>query len=85
MMDARQDWLGPEPPPEPEADETGGETPPLPVIDPSTLAGVPVPERHWLVDDWLGFGYTTALYGNGGIGKTLLAQMLLTASATGRP
>ena len=83
-MDARADWLGPAPP-EPEAEETGSETKPLAIIDPTSLAGVPVPERHWLVDEWLGFGYTTALYGNGGIGKTLLAQMLLTASATGRP
>ena len=87
-MDARQDWLGPEPPPEPET-EAGqaddSEAAPLEIIDPSGLDGVPVPERHWIVDDWLGYGYTTALYGNGGIGKTLLAQELLTATATGRP
>ena len=83
-MDARADWLGPEPP-EPEAEEADSETKPLAIIDPTNLAGVPVPDRRWIVDDWLGYGYVTALYGNGGVGKTLLAQILMTATATGLP
>jgi hypothetical protein len=83
-MDARADWLGPAPP-EPEAEEADSETKPLAIIDPTSLAGVPVPDRRWIVDDWLGYGYVTALYGNGGIGKTLLAQMLMTSTATGLP
>lgn len=57
----------------------------LTVIDPATLQGLPVPERHWVVHDWLGCGYATALYGNGGVGKTLLAQTLMTSTAIGLP
>ncbi len=49
---------------------------------PETLAGKPVPARTWLVQDWIPFGQTTALYGDGGAGKTLLAQTLLTCCAT---
>ena len=44
-----------------------------------------VPERRWLVRDWIPFGYVTALYGDGGTGKSLLAQMLGTATAIGQP
>ncbi len=57
----------------------------LAIIDPAALQALPVPERRWIVHDWLGCGHTTALYGNGGVGKTLLAQMLMTATALGRP
>ena len=48
-------------------------------IDPTTLADIPVPERQWLVPDWIPMGRATSLYGAGGEGKTLLAQMLATA------
>ena len=44
-----------------------------------------VPERRWLVRDWIPFGYVTALYGDGGTGKSLLAQMLATATAIRQP
>lgn len=54
-------------------------------IDPSTLAETPVPARRWLVPDWVPLARATALYGAGGEGKTLLAQMLATACAIGAP
>lgn len=57
----------------------------LAVIDPTTLQALPIPERRWIVHDWLGCGFATALYGNGGVGKTLLAQTLMTSAAIGRP
>jgi RecA-family ATPase len=48
-------------------------------IDPTTLAHIPVPQRQWLVPDWIPMGRATSLYGAGGEGKTLLAQMLATS------
>jgi RecA-family ATPase len=54
---------------------------PLAPVDPATLNGLPVPPRQWLVRDWLPDGRVTALYGSGGEGKTILAQMLATACA----
>ena len=56
---------------------------PMQVIDPRRLDGVMVPERQWLVPGWLPSGHATILYGDGGTGKTLLAQQLMTACATG--
>jgi hypothetical protein len=41
------------------------------------------PEREWLVDQWLPSRTTTALYGDGGMNKTLLALQLAHAHATG--
>jgi RecA-family ATPase len=58
---------------------------PLAVIDPCSLFGIPVPDRKWIVLEWLPVGYTTALYGDGGLGKTLVVQQLMTSCATGRP
>lgn len=51
-------------------------------IDPTSWVGVP-PERQWLIEDWLPRGYVTALYGDGGVGKSLLAQQLITALSIG--
>lgn len=58
---------------------------PLAFLDPITLAGKPVPERQWMVPEWMPMRQTTALYGDGGTGKSLLAQQLMTACAIGRP
>lgn len=58
-------------------------TPALAPIDPSTLQDVPIPPRQWLVPDWIPMARATSLYGGGGEGKTLLAQMLATACAVG--
>ena len=51
-------------------------------IDPMQWIGAP-PERQWLIEDWLPRGYVTALYGDGGVGKSLLAQQIITALAIG--
>lgn len=48
----------------------------------SDIKGMP-PARKWLVKDWLPLGVVSALYGDGGIGKTLLAQQLLYAAGAG--
>jgi RecA-family ATPase len=54
-------------------------------IEPHKLQGKPVPEREWIVEDWLPVGAATLLFGDGGTGKTLLAQQLMTSCATGKP
>jgi len=43
----------------------------------------PPPPRQWLVENWIPWGTVTALYGDGGMGKSLLCQQLLTCAATG--
>ncbi len=48
----------------------------------SEFVGDP-PERRWIVDDWIVEGAVNSLYGDGGLGKTLLAQQLACASALG--
>lgn len=52
-------------------------------IDPTSYEGQPIPDRQWVVEDFIPCGYTTSLYGDGGMGKTLLAQQLATSVATG--
>lgn len=58
---------------------------PLRIVDPLTLQDKPVPEREWLWRDWIPMHATTAFYGDGGAGKSLLAQQLMTACAAGQP
>jgi RecA-family ATPase len=53
--------------------------------NPADLHGQPVPERRWIVQDWLPCGHVTLNYGDGGTGKTLLAQQLMTSTATALP
>lgn len=67
----------------PQTDAT--EPKPLRVVDPSKLEFAPVPRREWIVEDWLGIGYVTGQYGDGGVGKGMTAQCLQTATATGAP
>lgn len=55
------------------------------IIDPRGLQGLAVPERLWIVFGLLPVGYTTLLYGDGGTGKSLLTQQLMTSCAIGRP
>ena len=54
-------------------------------FDPSDWATLPVPKREWLVPDLIPMRKVTALYGDGGTGKTLLAMQLMVARAVGRP
>jgi RecA-family ATPase len=56
----------------------------LTIISPSSLVGK-APEREWIVPDWLPCGVVTGLYGDGGLGKSLLALQLQTALAIGKP
>ena len=56
---------------------------PLRIIEPSSLEGRPVPARQWIWEDYVPVGAVTALYGDGGTGKSLLAQQFMTAVATG--
>lgn len=57
----------------------------LNIIDPTQLLGKVVPTRRWIVENWLPYSHVTALYGDGGTGKSLLAMMLGTAAALGKP
>ena len=65
-----------------DADAIGA--PPLRIIDPTQYQGLPIPPRRWLIRDWAPWGYVTGLYGEGGLGKSLVAQQLQTAAAVGR-
>lgn len=50
----------------------------------SSFTGEP-PERQWLVQEWIVEGAVNSLYGDGGLGKTLLAQQLACAVSHGEP
>ena len=54
------------------------------VVDPITLADKPVPGRRWLVEGWIPHSAVTMLGGDGGVGKSLIAQQLITCAATGK-
>jgi RecA-family ATPase len=66
-------------------DATSGKPKTPRIIDPSTLYGLVVPVRRWIVPEWFPYGHATLNYGDGGVGKTLLAQQLMTSCATARP
>ncbi len=55
------------------------------IVDPSQLEGRPIPPREWLVDDLIPHGTVSLLSGDGGLGKSLLMQQLMTSAATGQP
>ena len=42
------------------------------------------PERKWIVQEWIPSGVVTGLYGDGEVGKTLLALQLQASMALGR-
>lgn len=50
----------------------------------SDLAGIDVPDRDWLVDGLIPIGTVTMLYGDGGVGKSLLALQLAVSVALGK-
>lgn len=45
----------------------------------------PAKAREWIIQDWVPRGVVTALYGDGGMGKSLLAQQLMTSVSFGLP
>lgn len=57
----------------------------LPAIDPAQWAGIDPPERRWALQDWLPEGHPAYLTGGGGMGKSLLAQVMATCKALGMP
>jgi RecA-family ATPase len=69
---------------EPVAEDPGSSAPPI-IVSPTALAGKPIPERKWIVREWIPRGVVTGLYGDGGLGKSLLAQQLQTSAALGLP
>lgn len=56
----------------------------LRTISPAMLQGKPIPQRKWVVPDWIPWHCTTSLYGDGGTGKSLLAMQLMTSISLGR-
>lgn len=72
-------------------DDDGRDRPPMaePVfgktIFPVTLDGVHPPDRVWAVNDWIPDSCVTGLYGDGGVGKSLLAMMLMTCVSQNIP
>lgn len=50
----------------------------------SSFTGEP-PERQWIVPEWIVEGAVNSLYGDGGVGKTLLAQQLACSVSLGAP
>ncbi len=59
-------------------------SPRLPTFDPASLQGAPVPERKWIVPEWIPSGAVTMISGAGGVGKSLLVMQLMTATALGK-
>ena len=55
------------------------------VINPPIHWTAPAPLRQWLIDQWIPIGYVTGLYGDGGVGKSLIAQQLLCSVALRLP
>lgn len=55
---------------------------PLPVVDLTAWVDKEPPDRSWLVPGLIPMGCVTALYGDGGSGKTMLALSLMVAMAT---
>lgn len=58
--------------------------PRLATVNPASWAGLPLPERHWLIDQWMLTTGTTYLTGKGSVGKSLIAQQAMTALASGQ-
>jgi RecA-family ATPase len=58
--------------------------PKFPVFSAASLDGIEVPLRRWHVRDWIPAETVTLLYGDGGVGKSLIALQLLASTALGR-
>lgn len=57
----------------------------LPIVSVGDWAGKPVPKRMWLIEGWLPMQRATLLTGEGGSGKSLIAQQMATCVAAGLP
>lgn len=56
----------------------------LPLIDTTRWITEEPPERRWIVPGWLARGTGCLFVGEAGVGKSLLAQQLVTAVAAGK-
>lgn len=54
------------------------------IINPAQLVGKKIPPREWLVEDIIPHRKVTLLSGDGGLGKSLLMQQIMTSAATGK-
>lgn len=54
------------------------------IVNPASLVGLTIPPREWLVEGLIPHGTVTLLSGDGGLGKSLLMQQLMTSAATGK-
>lgn len=52
------------------------------IVNPAQLVGKKIPAREWLVEGIIPHGKVTLLTGDGGLGKSLLMQQLMTCAAT---
>jgi hypothetical protein len=81
------DYGGEQAPPPNGADDAkgaaGGEQPPPRLVCPTIFKGRTPPARRWIASQWIPYEAVTGLYGDGGVGKTLLAQQLQTGTALG--
>lgn len=57
----------------------------LPFVSPSDWVDNPAPPREWIAEHWIPALRATLLTGEGGTGKSLLAQQLATCTAMGMP
>lgn len=57
----------------------------LKYADLAAMSGDNIPERRWVINEWVPEGYVHMLSGDGGVGKSLLAQQMMTCAATGMP
>jgi RecA-family ATPase len=57
--------------------------PPLVITKPETLQDMPIPPRRWAVPNWVPVPLVTGLYGDAGLGKSLLLQMLDSSASCG--
>lgn len=73
-----------DPDPTPEEEAPPPPTGMVPIFLPA-LHLLPVPERRWIVPNWLPVRQVTLNYADGGIGKTLLAMQLMAATALHKP
>ena len=56
-----------------------------PALDLRVCANSPAPPREWVIEGWIPANKATLLAGDGGVGKSLLAQIKATCIAIGRP
>lgn len=67
------------------AKERKRNTEPFPIVQPVQWAGRDIPRHDWMVDGCFLKGTVGMMSGDGGVGKSLLCQQLLTAAALGIP